>query len=242
MGSIRDSLLIQGKSFFHEGTKKSTVVLLLSIVLIVTWRYFCSPGMYTTVIACAFGVTTNSLYAATYSFLTAFLLFGLVPVLVISLYFKESLQDYGFHLGDWRFGGGTLALLAPLFILLSYLSSNNPEFLAEYPINKDACLSAESFLMHSFLYLLYYIGYEVLMRGFIQFGLRGVFGDWNAILIQTTVSTLFHIGKPAGEIYASILGGLLWGFIVFRTRSLVYVLLMHWILGVSLDFFICWGR
>jgi len=38
-----------------------------------------------------------------------------------------------------------------------------------------------------------------------------------------------------------VLGGLLWGMVVFRSRSLLYVLLVHWLLGVSLDYFICFG-
>jgi membrane protease YdiL (CAAX protease family) len=33
----------------------------------------------------------------------------------------------------------------------------------------------------------------------------------------------------------------LWGLIVFRARSLWAVLLMHWTLGVALDFFICFA-
>ena len=71
--------------------------------------------------------------------------------------------------------------------------------------------------------------------------MRGALGDGNAILVQTLASCLIHIGKPAGEIYGAIVAGLLWGFIVFRARSLWAVLLMHWALGVSLDFFICFA-
>ena len=39
----------------------------------------------------------------------------------------------------------------------------------------------------------------------------------------------------------TIVAGLLWGFIVFRARAPWAVLLMHWALGVSLDFFICFA-
>jgi membrane protease YdiL (CAAX protease family) len=72
----------------------------------------------------------------------------------------------------------------------------------------------------------------------MQFGLRTRLGDWNAILVQTLVSCLLHIGKPSAEIYSSILGGIVWGTIVFRTRSLLPALLLHWLLGVCLDAFI----
>jgi len=127
-------------------------------------------------------------------------------------------------------------------ILLTYPSANDPQFLAEYPLFKGAGANMAVFTGHAFFYLTYYMGYEMMMRGFIQFGLREQLGDWNAILVQTAISGLFHIGKPDGEIFSSILGGILWGIVVFRSRSLLYVLTVHWLLGVSLDFFICFAR
>ncbi|MEX0602091.1 MAG: CPBP family intramembrane glutamic endopeptidase, partial [Bacteroidota bacterium] len=87
-------------------------------------------------------------------------------------------------------------------------------------------------------YLMFYIGWEIYFRGFMQFGLRAAFGDWYSILIQVGASCLVHIGKPAGETYSSIIGGLVWGILVFRTRSILYAILTHWLLGVALDFFI----
>ncbi len=72
----------------------------------------------------------------------------------------------------------------------------------------------------------------------MQFGLRRRLGDWNAILIQTLASCLLHIGKPDKEIFSSILGGIVWGMVVFRTRSLLPALLLHWLLSTSLDAFI----
>jgi membrane protease YdiL (CAAX protease family) len=178
---------------------------------------------------------------AAYSSLTALILFGLIPFLVIRFVFREKPSAYGVQIGDWRFGLLAAAVMAPVMIALVYPSAKDPHFLAEYPLFRGAGASAGAFLQHALLYLAYYSGYEMLMRGFIQFGLRQQLGDWYAILIQTVISCLFHIGKPAGEIYASVLGGLLWGIVVFRSRSLLYVLLVHWLLGVSLDYFICFG-
>jgi membrane protease YdiL (CAAX protease family) len=74
----------------------------------------------------------------------------------------------------------------------------------------------------------------------MQFGLRKALGDWNSILIQTLASCLLHIGKPAGEIYGSIIGALIWGIVAFRAQSILFIILLHWFLGVSLDFFICY--
>ncbi len=72
----------------------------------------------------------------------------------------------------------------------------------------------------------------------MQFGLGRYLGDWNAILVQTLASCLLHIGRPDAKIYSSILGGIVWGMIVFRTRSLLPALLLHWLLGICLDAFV----
>jgi len=76
----------------------------------------------------------------------------------------------------------------------------------------------------------------------MQFGLRQSMGDWQSILVQTAVSCIIHIGKPSGEIYSSIIGALVWGILAFRTRSILFIILIHWLLGTSLDFFICYMR
>jgi membrane protease YdiL (CAAX protease family) len=118
-----------------------------------------------------------------------------------------------------------------------------PEFVAEYPFDKTAGASAIHFAIHAAAYLLFYAGWEFFFRGFMQFGLAERLGESNAIMVQTLASCLAHIGKPPGEIYGSILSGLIWGWIVSRSKSLWGVLAMHWVLGVALDFFICFmGR
>jgi membrane protease YdiL (CAAX protease family) len=47
-----------------------------------------------------------------------------------------------------------------------------------------------------------------------------------------------HIGKPPAETYGSILGGIVWGLMAWRGHSLLFVILLHWLLGVALDVFI----
>ncbi|MCX7428481.1 MAG: CPBP family glutamic-type intramembrane protease, partial [Planctomycetia bacterium] len=66
-------------------------------------------------------------------------------------------------------------------------------------------------------------------------------GDANAVLVQVLASTLLHIGKPGSEAFGAIFGGLLWGVLVYRTRSLLSGLVQHALLGLSLDWFLCYG-
>lgn len=226
------------RGLFTGEHRKATIILLLAPVLIATWKYYGSPAFYTAAIAGPLDfLSDGSFKAEAYTFFSAFILFALVPWAVIRFVFKERMREYGWQVGDWRFGWKAVAVMAPIMVLSTIPSASMPDFMAEYPIDKAAGASADTFARHAFMYLFFYVGWETLFRGFMQFGLRSL-GDWNAILIQTSLSCIAHIGKPSGEIYSSILGALVWGVVAFRSKSLLYILVVHWLLGVSLDYFI----
>ncbi len=224
---------------FSGDNRKPTILLLTAPVLLVFFKYFGSREFYIEQLSSVIVLSGDiGFTGALYAFLASFVLLGLLPLLLVKKVFGESLADYGVQLGDAAFGWKAFLIVAPVMVIATYPSSHMADFRAEYPLNPGAGDSASTFLLHSVLYLFFYSGWEFYFRGVLQFGLRGALGDWNAILVQTIASCLVHIGKPFGETLTSILGGLVWGIIVFRSRSLLYVLLMHWILGVSLDFYI----
>ena len=241
VGRFSNSLSLSG--LFSGENKKPTIILLLAPLLLTTVRYFGSTTFYLSALSSwftLFGDADRS--AELYSFFFPFIVLGLLSLFIIKFVFKEKLSSYGLQLGDWRFGLKAFLVLAPIFAIGSFMSKNNPEYLAQYPVFKGAGASPSMFISHAFAYLIFYIGWEIYFRGFMQYGLRDSFGDWQAILIQTALSCIVHIGKPTSEIYSSILGGLVWGIVAFRARSIVFVILIHWVLGVSLDFFICYLR
>ena len=180
----------------------------------------------------------KELTSVLYTFSSSLILLGLLPTLMIKFVFHEPLSLYGVRLGDWQWGLKAFLILAPVMMALTFPSSRMGSFTAEYPLYKGAGVSPSNFMFYSLLYIAYYIGWEFFFRGYMQFGLGKRLGDWNAIFVQTLASSLLHIGKPDAEIYSSILGGIVWGMVVFRTRSLLPALLLHWLLGICLDAFI----
>jgi uncharacterized protein len=231
------------RSLLAREQRKTLVILLLTPVLLTTFKYFGSKSFY---LAHAYpagegpGPAPGAGHAAElYHFLAAFLLLGLVPALVVRLGFRERLRDYGLRAGDTGYGLRALLLLAPVMVALAWPGSRLSAFRAEYPIDPAAGASAAAFLGHLGLYLFYYLGWEFCFRGFLLFGLRPGLGDTGAILVQTLASTLVHIGKPAGETYGAIVAGVVWGCIALRARSFWPILILHWLLGASMDFFIC---
>ncbi len=193
-------------------------------------------------LAAAFSLYGNEeLTSALYTFFSSLILLGLFPALMIKFVFHEPLSLYGVRLGDWQLGLKAFLLLAPVMVALTFPCSRMRSFTAQYPLYQGVGASLSNFVFYSFLYVAYYLGWEFFFRGYMQFGLGKRLGDWNAILVQTLASCLVHIGKPDTEIFSSILGGIVWGMVTFRTQSLLPALLLHWLLGICLDAFIIYS-
>jgi membrane protease YdiL (CAAX protease family) len=237
-------------SAFRGEQFKPTVILLVAPLLMITWKCFADPKHLADAIpeACVLfcdrapSAEARAASGAVYSFAAGFLLLGLVPALLVRFVFRERLADYGVRLGEKPRTFRSMLLMGPCFVLGAYFAAGDPAVRAVYPLNPSAGWSREMFGMHAATYLLFYLGWEFHFRGFLQMGIRQRLGDVNALLVQVLASGILHIGRPATETYASLAAGLLWGVLAIRTRSLLSGLTQHYLLGISLDWFLCYQR
>lgn len=204
------------------------------------------------------GGTYGFLAPSLYQFAAAFVLFLVVPWLIITRLLGEKPSDYGWRMGTLRDNLLTLSWGIPLVFVLAALSAAQPDFQAQYPLFisrlpfSPAGVSSESltqaanrfplegrnvavFALYEFTYVFYYVGYEFFFRGFALCGLKPSWGKWGALLFQAAVSTLLHYDKPLPEMITAFPGGIVFGLVALRGLSLFPVILCHWLLGVFLD-------
>jgi membrane protease YdiL (CAAX protease family) len=214
-------------------------ILLAASLLPAVYRYFATPAFF----AQHWGGTGpfSPMYAVLYAWFGVFVLFFIVPAAAAKLWLKMDLRDLGLRIGDWKKGLAIAGVLLPVVVLALVPTSRMGDFRAEYPLYHAAGRSLGIFVVYELCYAFYYFGWEFVFRGFMLFGLAGSFGALNAVLIETIPSTLVHIGKPAGEAFAAIVAGVAFGAIALRTRSILYVFLLHWLIGVALDVLIVFG-
>ncbi len=224
-------------------------ILLLAGLAALIWKFFGSQQFYLAQLrhwnilpASWPGFVTGEGQAAAYRFLSCLVLFGVVPAVVGVVVFRRPLGQWGVTLGRRRRTALWVAISLPAFIALGAFSATMPELRRVYPINPLASMSMAAFVAHAATYLLFYVGWEFFFRGFLLFGLEKELGAANAVLIQAIMSAMLHIGDPAGEAFGGFAGGILWGVAALRTRSLLPGLVGHAALGLSLDWFLCFGR
>jgi membrane protease YdiL (CAAX protease family) len=146
-------------------------------------------------------------------------LYGVVPLAVLLL-LREWPFDYGLRLGSWRVGLALtigLALVAtPLILVVSRL----PEFAAYY--RRDVVDPARLIVTNALD-----VGpAEFLFRGFLMFTLVRRAGPIGVVL-ATFPFVFTHLDKPALETYSTLLGGTLFGWMAWRTGSVLYAFLLH---------------
>lgn len=158
-----------------------------------------------------------------------------LPLLSIKLVFRQKLSDYGFTLGDKKFGLITFSIFLFVMLIVVWIVSGSPTFAATYP--QGGVKVRESFIIF-FLYelciLVYMLGWEFFWRGYALFGLKSKFGYYS-IFIQMIPFFILHKGKPEIELFASIFAGLILGVQALRSRSFIYSWILHWLVMFSID-------
>ena len=215
------------------------IILLSAPVLLTIYRYHGYPGTFDSFINFSTQEDQNIRIS---QFIIFFILTFIIPVLYVKIAMKRKLTDFGFGTGDWKTGLKMLFLIPLVILPVLYFSAKMPELRTEYPLAKSLLDDQSGLLLYELAYILfYYIAWEFFFRGFILFGLASKFGVFNAILIQTISSCLVHIGKPESEIIGSIIAGIIFGMIAYRTKSIWYVVILHAAIGVLTDLFIIYG-
>jgi len=147
----------------------------------------------------------------------------------------------GMRLGDWRTGLTIVAVSLPLLALSLLLGSSDPELRRAYPFAKEALENPGRFVLYEAAYVVfYYLAWEFAFRGVVLFGLLAFLphtipGIAVAIMVQTFLSTIYHIGHPHSEVVGAFILGLVAGAATVVTGSILYGLFYHALAGVLND-------
>ena len=228
------------RTMFNRDQLKPVVILLYTVLAATVWKYFAFPHFEREPTFADFWIGATPLVAA-------LILFGLIPMGIVKWGFRESLADYGLRFGIPHRTIRTFLLAVPVVVVIAVLIGRDPVFSEVYPLNEamrlqHSKIGIELFTIHAVCYLGYYFGWEFLFRGFVQQGLSERCGVPTAVLVQTMASAMLHYGHPSGEVFGAIIGGLVWGFFAYRTRSIVSGFGQHTLLGIVLDGMLSFGK
>lgn len=148
------------------------------------------------------------------------ILFGLFPLLTILIAFRDQPARYGLRIGDWRVGIPLALLGCVLMVPIVIAAAGSPEFRAFYG------QSATSLPELAITNVLDVGSAEFLFRGFLMFALLRAVGPIGVLLV--IVPFVFtHLSKPEAETLSTLLGGFAFGWLNWRTGSILYSASAH---------------
>jgi uncharacterized protein len=210
---------------------ETTIVALTGIVI--TWALF------------RFNQNANSYY---YYLIGNLIGLFFVPILIITLLFRDEPRDYGFGYSDsgraWWIVAILFAVTLPALLILSHRHGYQSYYPFFRHFNDMPGTLAEASKWRVFLFAeaafgLYLLCWEFFFRGYLLFGLMSSFGWW-AVILQAIPFGIMHFGKP--EFVMSFFGGIILGAVAARARSILPAFVLHFAVSLTLDLLILRSR
>jgi membrane protease YdiL (CAAX protease family) len=148
------------------------------------------------------------------------ILWGLIPLAVVVLGFRDHPSRYGLQVGDARAGILLVCVGAALMTPIVLWSATLPDVRAYY--GQGAAPLPEVVLRNA----LELTAAEFLFRGFLMFALLRAIGPIG-VVIAVMPFALGHLGKPVLELLSTLMGGLAYGWLAWRTRSILWGSIAH---------------
>jgi hypothetical protein len=146
--------------------------------------------------------------------------FGLIPLAVVIFGFRDRPSRYGLTLGDWRWGASLAVIGSVAMTPVVLWFATQAEVRAFY--GPSAAPLGQLLLTNG----LDLVAAEFAFRGFLMLTLVRVIGPFG-VLAATMPFVFAHLGKPELELFSTLGGGLVYGWLAWRTRSIVWGTLGH---------------
>lgn len=180
-------------------------------------------------------------YSYIYHNFMAFFFFFLISIPFVRLFLKQDMKNTGILPNEKKIT--LIIILGALIIapLISLIALINKEIISLYPLGGGMVFSNVGFFVLYYIsYAAFCFGFEYLFRGLGFIAIQNRYGAAMAIAITTLASslTLLTLDKRSSEIVFAIAGGIIFGFMAYKSKSIYPSLIFHFLFGFCIDIYI----
>ena len=157
--------------------------------------------------------------------LSSFIYFAVLPMLVIVLVLRKNPLDFGLRSGNIRIWGFYVLVICLASAAILYASSYSLTLQNYYRMNN---FKLPGYFLTSCVSL---SASEFIYRGFLLFGLKEKFKE-GSILLQMIPFALLHLAKPELETISTVITGILFGYVAYRGKSYWPAFIIHLFINI----------
>ena len=143
-----------------------------------------------------------------------------VPLGLVALAFRDDPRRYGLTLGDAPVGAVLAVVGAVLMTPIVLWSATLPDVRDYYAVSAGPAGEVVA------INIVDLVAAEFLYRGFLMFTLVRAVGPVG-VLVAVMPFAFSHLVKPVLELLSTLVGGLAYGWLAWRTRSIVWGSIAH---------------
>ena len=169
-----------------------------------------------------------------------FLIYVLVPAIVVRTVLRQPLSDYGLSLRGLLNGWWIYLMFYLLMVPILVGVSTSEAFQRTYPFYEPAAGDVmdpaywSRFCIWQIFYAAQFVSLEFFFRGFLLHGTRRDLGAYS-ILVMMIPYCMIHFGKPLPETIGAIVAGIVLGFMSLKTRSIWLGAVLHISVALTMD-------
>lgn len=175
----------------------------------------------------------NVIYKTLIYLISGCFFMGLAPILMVKSFFRGKLRDFGFNWPkDYKLtlflSSAVFFLFLPLIIFFSFQA----DFQSYYILGDVSVFGF--ILVAGIASFVYYFVEEFFFRGFLFFGLWQKLG-YHSFWLNALIFTLFHLGKPAPELFLAFFAALAFCYLSLKTKSFLPAAIIHFLWALILN-------
>ena len=224
-------------TIFTESEKTSNQFIISCLLLTIGYSLYWFLSHNDNFLSILSNTSKGSWQKVTISRFLGFIFLGLMPLSLVIISDSLTVSSTGLNLKWHHFGWTWLLILAPVIVLINFLSSNNEANLNQYPQIRDKKWTNKTLFVEYFGWAFYLLGYEYLFRGVFLFGTVPLIGVAGAIVLNAVVYTLAHIPKGWKETLGSFVLGFFLSYLTLELGSIWLAFGIHLVIAWSNSIF-----
>jgi membrane protease YdiL (CAAX protease family) len=172
-----------------------------------------------------------------YNFIILASLGTIIVTVFLLILGRVDIRKYGFSFGKMKFWVPITVIFFIFMIPLIFWSSGLESFQKTYPMLPLAKKGFIGFIVAELSFGLFFVYWEYFFRGYMLFALEKKMGFLTANLLQAMAFAFMHLGKPELEVYSSLVGGLIIGWLAWKSKSFLPAFIIHWAIQITMDLF-----
>lgn len=213
-----------------------SVVVLSSLIFFYFYYYFATSGLPEKICGNINSQEQKKIASFLIRKAAGFLIMGIIPGLIYYFFLNRNFTKFGFSTD--HFTGNYQIIFLLILIIIAILFVNQKINRKNNSLQIDLTeWNLPLFLINTFGWIIYLIGYEFLFRGILLFECYASFGFWPAIAINVAIYSAIHMVNGKEQTIGALIFGGIACYLTLNRGTILIPIIMHVSLSVFSDYF-----